>query len=191
MQNSTKWPVVSDNQWVQVFYEDMREAGQSHVMADMLAHQRAPGCETDSTLFAGTKTLAEQFKHDPHHLDLLIKKAKARGISVNATDQYEPCLASEPLDPSALIPHSGGRSHVKKLCEAKGIDCNGRIKVKGNRLDKEPEMCKLAPNLVEESVNKMIQRDPGLASKDRRELRAKVIHEQGNHKQAAPKKPKG
>lgn len=185
---SVRWPLVSPQLDIQARYEEMRERGESHMMAEMLAYQRAPSCDTDTTLFAGKLSLADQFKHDPDHLEVLVKKAKARGISVNPTDQYVPQLASEPLDPTAIIAHSDGKSKIKKLCEMQGVDCHGQVKVKAYRPE-EPKMMKLHPKLVERAVDQMITRDPGLAHKDRQQLREKAVHEQGFHSQAAPRKP--
>lgn len=186
--NATKWPYISPVLDIQARYEAMRDKGESHMMAEMLAYQRAPGCETDSTLFAGKKTLAEQFKHDPDNLERLVKKAKARGISVNPTDQYVPQLATEPLDPTAIIAHSDGKAKIKKLCEQQGVNCYGQVKVKAYRPD-EPKMMKLHPKIVEREVDKMIWHDPKLKEKDRRELREKAVHEKGFHSQAKPKAP--
>ena len=56
--------VVSDNIHIQAAYEWLRNKGETHRMAEMLAFQEAPRANTDREFFEGLGTLDKQFDYD-------------------------------------------------------------------------------------------------------------------------------
>jgi hypothetical protein len=174
------YPVISQYPSVQNFYEKMRDNGESHSIAEMLAFRQPPGGQTDASYFEGTGMLAKQFEGQDLALSRLVKNCRAQGIPINANSRYEPGLARKAMDPEALVGPTDGRGHIKRLLEKRGWGANGAVNV--NARQDEPKRTKLAPDLVEANVNKMIAADPTKARVDRRELRAEAILKHGSKK---------
>lgn len=127
---------------------------------------RPPGALTDRELFAGHGRLADQFDGDPVGFRAVIDGAHARGYNPNPNDVYLPTLADDIGDPAAFVPASGGRGHIKKVCEARGDECHGLVNVKPVRFDPPPDAGPpLAEDIVQEGVADEIRHDPSLASK--------------------------
>lgn len=150
-------------------------------MAEMIALRKAPRVMTDSVFFEGRGTLDSQFAGTPcGQLDELIAAAKAAGYTPNPNDVYEPGLAEFFGDPRAFVPPAGGMSHVRKVCEERGVGCQGALALKGRQPDSEPEHCRLAPDLVQEQVAQMIAANPELRyTADPRDLAAEAVHQHG------------
>lgn len=154
---------------------------QTHKMAEMLAYQRAPRCMTDRELFEGMGTLADQFPGEDRYVEMIVAGARANGYEPGLHDVYMPNLARFTGDPEAFVPPTGGRGHIKKICEKRGIPCEGAVNVSAPPVDKEPAKVRLGEDLVEESINEMVRQDPDIARKaTRRDLRDEVISKHGS-----------
>lgn len=175
-----KYPTVSDNPNVQAFYVQMRKKGQSHNIAEMCALREASKSQTDTDFFRGVGTLADQFRGVEWQLEHNTHYAKKNGYKPNHNDFYISSLARFPGDPQAFVPATGGRGYIKKICEERGIPCEGMVNyTPSQRIEKEPESCKLAPDIVENTVNELVSENPDLKRTDRQELREMVIEKHG------------
>jgi hypothetical protein len=87
----------------------------------------AAAAVTDREFLRGHGMLGNEFDGDDT-FDEVLKRAKARGYTPNANDVYMPALADDPGDPLAFVPASGGRGHVKKVCEKRNWKCDGMVK---------------------------------------------------------------
>jgi hypothetical protein len=169
---------------VQERFRELVAAGTSPRMAEMFALKAAPRVKTDSTYFASHGNLAKQFENAPcGALDNLIKAARAQGYEPGMNDVYDGDLAPAFGHPLGFIPPTGGRNHIRRAAEHLDVDCHGPVEVKRQRHGSTLEEKKgpqLAPDIVEECVERLIKEDPGLRfTKDRNELREKVIAEHG------------
>jgi len=121
----TKWPIVSINPAIQAAYEESRELGESHAIAEMCAFRKGPSLETDTTFSRG-------FGHDPFggHVNPLAKKrylAEAKRARINTSGKrYMSGLAAYPGDPKAWV---SSKSDVRKVCEERGWGCEGAVNV--------------------------------------------------------------
>jgi hypothetical protein len=122
------WPTVSKDPAIQQFYESMREKGQSHNMADMLAHRTPCRGMTDDVFVSGQGTLDKQFGGDEKTLARLTKKATKAGWQRNNNDVYCGALAEFEGDPDAFIPHDAV-GHIKRVAQKKGINVTSDDKV--------------------------------------------------------------
>jgi hypothetical protein len=166
---------------VQERYLEQIAMGAAPRMAEMIALRKAPRVMTDSVFFEGRGTLDKQFEGTPcGQLDELINAAKAAGYTPNPNDVYEPGLAEFFGDPKAFVPPTGGMGHVQRVCEERGVGCQGAINLKGRAPEKEPEHCRLAPDLVQEQVAAMVAANPELRyTADPRELAEEVVSKHG------------
>lgn len=163
-------------------YRDNIAQGMTPNLAEMLALRKAPRVMTDAVFFEGRGTLDKQFgeKDELRQLDELIAAAKSHGYTPNPNDVYEDGLADFFGDPKAFVSPSGGMTHVRRVLEEKGVGCQGAFSLKSRPLDNEPEHCRLAPDLVAEQVEQMMQLDPELRFKaDPRELAEEAISKHG------------
>lgn len=127
---------------------------------------RPPGAVTDREFFANRGTLADQFDGDPEGLKAVVAGARARGYNPSASDVYLETLADDIGDPAGFVPASGGRGHIKKVCEARGDECRGMVNVKPVRFDPPPDAGpSLAEDIIQEGVADQIRHDRSLASK--------------------------
>jgi len=176
------YPTVSDNPHVQAFYVQMRLDGQNHAFAEMCALRQPPGAMADGEFFRDQGTLADQFKGDEAKLEHITAVAKSQGYTPTPNDVYMPGLADYPGDPLAFVPPTGGRHHIKKVCEEKNLECSGQVNVK--RVEKEPSRnVPLAEDLVQEAVADMHVTDPDLCRKATyQDLREEAIYRHGPQK---------
>jgi putative FmdB family regulatory protein len=133
----------------------------------------APAVQTDNTFFANVGTLRDQFGGNDRELKRVVSAAKRQGYTPNYTDFYCPSLANRPGDPKAFIPACGGRSYVRKLCEERGVSCEGMVNYKAPEGRPRPRV-KLAERTIRRLMREAIRKDPGLASK-KNELREQII----------------
>jgi len=178
---------------VQAHFVGMLLDGTAPKLAEMLALRSPPRANSDRELFAGVGTLDKQIG-DPEHLDALVGAAKRRGYRPNPNDVYQPGLARFPGDPEAFVPATGGRSHIKRVCEKRGWACHGAVEVKA--VEGEPKHVPLAKSIVDREVraklraDKKLQSDlqrqftsaPAKAASKINELRQEVIAKHGNHR---------
>ncbi len=123
-------PRVSSDPATQAFYESMRNAGESHAIAEICACRQGPGVETENSFLAGVGTLRDQFA-DEAELNRVVKAAKKQGYTPKATDTYEPGMAGKCGDPEAFVPHDRPKSHIRQVCEKRGVvPFDGPVKVK-------------------------------------------------------------
>ena len=160
-------------------YMRLRRTGQSHRFADMIACQAGPGLMTDSVFFSKMPKLQDQFVTDAQR-EKVLKIAQSHGYTPNMNDVYEPGLARFQGDPEAFVPPTGGRGYIKRLCERRGWECDGAVKVKHVMPDKDPmeKSVPLAENIVKRRMRSAIQQDPSLR-KNQRKLRQSIIDKHG------------
>jgi hypothetical protein len=146
---------------------------------DMFAARRAPQSQTDRELFQGKGLLGDQFDGDEVMLDKVINVARSHGYEPNATDFYNGGLARFVGDPLAFIPATGGRGHIRKVCEMTNRSCTGAVEYTAPlREDTTPDV-KLAPDLVARTMHEEIQANPDLAHKNKDDLREEIIDKYG------------
>lgn len=100
-----RYPTVSSNQSIQAMYEQLRDQGQSHAIADVCAHRHPPGTgKTD-------RAFQQRIMEDPvPHIkgdkwkEQYIREAKAAGISTDGK-RYLTRLADKrgAADPEAWV----------------------------------------------------------------------------------------
>lgn len=86
-----------------------------------------PGLNTDTTFLANRGTLDQQIE-DPIVLDRVIKGAKKEGYTPKPTDVYISGLADYPGDRKAFV-GSDAKGHIRKVCEEKGVGCQGSVNI--------------------------------------------------------------
>lgn len=120
-------PIISPDPTIQAAYRRMRFAGESHKIAEMLAFRKGPRIETDSTFMAGS--LNEPFgSQGDHPLTVARYKAEAKRAKISTEGKkYLSGLARFPGDPKAWVT---GRGDVRRVCEERGWECTGSVKVK-------------------------------------------------------------
>lgn len=166
---------------VQARFLEMLADGVSPRMAEMFALRAAPRVMTDSVYFASQGSLDKQFDKAPcGQLDSLIAAAASHGFKPGIHDVYDSGLADFFGDPKAFVPPTGGRNHIRRICEERGVSNYGPVQVRAPERENPPEMTRLAPDLAEEIVNGMLRANPELAHQaDRRELLAEAVHQHG------------
>lgn len=162
-------------------YWRLREEGESPRFAEMVALQAPPRCMTDREFFEGMGTLDSQFG-DPLYKKLILDKAKSKGFVPGAHDVYLSSLARFPGDPEAFVPPTGGRGHIRKICEQRGWAHEGVVTVKGrndapNPLDSKEK--RLGEDLVRENMRKHLAKNPG-CNLSHGELRHTIIEKHGS-----------
>ena len=142
------FPIVSDIPEVQAHYDLCRTRGTSHNLAKILAFGKPPGCNTNRELMRGAATLADHSEGEEYVLDKIARKAERLGRKPQYTDLYCPGLVSPdigPGDPAAFVPASEGSSHIKRVCEQRGLDCHGLVNVTAPTLDPPPPLKRRRP----------------------------------------------
>lgn len=168
------WPTVSDDVLQQGFYEIMRERGESHAIAEMLALRQVPGGVSDREFMHGDCN-GNQFAQFPTNGDLLAKKYKQlTGRLPPKGAKYMGSLARFRADPEAWV---SSRGEVKKLCEKRGWGADGMVKVKEAQPIGEVKKVKLADSIVNRRMKEELAKDP---RQDKGELRHKIIQKHGN-----------
>lgn len=158
---------------------------------------KCPGCGVKATQavsrfgISGTDSLfwaGPGFKRKPDIVDKIIRKRAARlGISTEGKTYYSQLARKTRygFDPEAFV---SNRGDIKRVCEERGYACDGAVTVKGREFEEPPD-CPLAPDLIEEAVDDMLAKDPGLAIKKREELREMAFdrHKDPRSKEPMPK----
>lgn len=122
---SNKWPIVSSVPHIQQKYEDMRAAGESHNIADMLAHQKGPQLETDTMFSRGFAIDPFGCNPEPLTVETYLGEARRAGVSTTCK-RYMSSLAAYPGDPEAWVDSKGD---VRRVCEKRGWGCEGKVNV--------------------------------------------------------------
>jgi len=166
-------------------YAQMRMNGSEHKFAEMISLQKSPGLQTDAIFFSGHRTLYDQFGSQKH-LDRFVNTSKAHGFTPNAHAKYFPELARFQGDPEAYVTRSQGRSYIRKLCEQRGWECQGDVKVAKREPESDPlarENCKLlGEDIIRDRAMEMAKTDPSVLKMNRKDLRQKIIDKHGPSK---------
>jgi hypothetical protein len=145
----------------------------------MLATQIAPTADTDREFFRGVGKLEDQFGGEGHtnDMDKVIATAVRHGYRPNPNDVYTPSLARFRGDPLAFVPPTGAKSHIKKVCEQHGWECDGSVKVKAREPESDPwdDRKPLANDIVQQHIQSRVSANPELARADQNELKQEVI----------------
>lgn len=146
------------------------------ILEEMLAARQPPGLKgTDRAFLQGRLSGQSLDRMDPLTRATWLEKAKQRGVSL-AGKVYQSGIGLSPSDPWDLSSWIDSRSEQIQRCKALGrnLYVNGECVYAAPEKEPEPEVL-LAPSIVEREVNNLIKKEPGLKSKDRRELRERVI----------------
>ena len=130
----------------QVAYWRMRLEGQSHNMAELLATRSFPGVRgTSSAFMKGTHA------QDSGYDAMRYRAAAAQGVDTNGK-RYLAGLARYPNDPEAWV---SGLSDVRRVCEARGWNCEGAVDVSSYEADGSGELARdyeVADDIVEQRL---------------------------------------
>ncbi len=177
------------------FYNQCIRNGCTPKFAEMLTYQQPPGVVTDATFVAAAKerTIRHVINNGTYADRMLMRKtlaaARKQGYKPNPNDIYEPQLAKKPGDPAAFIPAGNARGHVKAVCEARGMACEGSVNVRHRQPEHDPLGAPkgLAEDLISEKVDAHVQENPALQKLKKkarrtayRNLREKIIHTHGS-----------
>lgn len=116
-------------------YIEMRLAGQSHNMAEVLATRKFPGFSTDDTFMKGWKT-GEQFADSPALGNYYRGVAESLGVSTQGK-AYISGLAEYPGDPRAWV---GGKSDVLSVARERNLNVEGMVNHTGHATDPSPDI---------------------------------------------------
>lgn len=142
----------------------------------MLAAGQAPMSRTDREFLEGHCN-GSQFQDTPHIGNFYRAEAAKRGV--NTTGKvYLSGLAAYPGDPRAWV---SDRGDVQRVCEERGYDCDGAVKVRAARRDQEPERVAVADDLVDNRVRQKVAANPDLMRRPLPELRAEAKAEIAPH----------
>jgi hypothetical protein len=145
---------VSKDWGVRERYLDMRLAGESRNMAEMLATRTFPGVKTDAVFnegkFSGDSGLvgAEQ--------TWLRARAEAAGVST-AGKWYCRGLASYPGDPNAWV---GDRGDVLRVAREKNMTVHGYVEHRGREADPGDDLT-IADDIIDSEVEDVLDSNPG------------------------------
>lgn len=126
-----KYPVISANPEVQALYERCRREGTDHNLAVMFAERRPPGCVTNKVFLRGFGKLRDQFQSQ-EDFNVVLQGARAKGYEPSSNDVYLSAIADDIGDPKAFV-KDDARGHIKKVCEERGWNCDGLVKVEQKR----------------------------------------------------------
>lgn len=163
---------ISRDPVIQARYEEMIAAGESHMMAEMLAFQAAPGLNTDDTFLRGHCN-GNQFAKQPHVGDFYKKKAEAAGVDTTGK-VYLSSLAQESGDPEAWV---SGRGDVKRICAERNWDCEGSVTHHRNADNDEGQRVSKAGDVADDILDREVAKvHPEVAPtpKEKAELREKI-----------------
>lgn len=155
------YPVVSSNPVIQQRYVEMRRDGQSHNLAEMLAFQKPPRANDDTTWLAGQSSdIGGAFLDDAPEIvqRAYTEPAKAAGVNIKGS-VYVPGLARHPGDPEAWVKNA---SEIKSRVEKRGWGCEGVVNVKPDTSAEPIPDVGIAPDLVERRAHQMIEKNPDL-----------------------------
>lgn len=156
--------MVSQDLNVQAFYEVMRENGETHYLAEMLAFQQFPATRSNTDYMRG-RLSGDQFGRTPQDQALgrnYRLRANAAGVST-VGKYYFHSVARFPGDPEAW---HDSIDDVKRLCEKRGWGMRGYTSV--DRVDRDEDLVEQpynpAPDIVAERMASRVAADPGLGS---------------------------
>ena len=159
------FPIISRDLVTQARYENMRLAGESHKMAEMLATRTFPGLKTDA-IFNEGKFSGDSGKIGSQQL-WLKEQAEAAGVSTSGK-WYCSGLASFPGDPTAWV---GDRGDVLRIAREKNMTVHGYVEHAGHETDGGDDI-PIDESIVNDDVNHILESN---RYADVDEIREKVI----------------
>ena len=163
-------PISTDPE-IQGFYDKMRDAGETHTLAEMLAFRAFPGVRGLDADFNRGRCNGEQFAHCPALGDYYRGIAEAAGVSTTGRT-YLRGLAEFPGDPAAWV---GDTSDVLRVAREKGLRVEGAVDY--TPPDRAPGAgdVAIAPDIVEARVDAYLAADPEARREDVRERAVEVL----------------
>lgn len=143
-------------------YREMRVAGESHNMAEMLATRSFPGLRTDA-IFNEGRFSSDAGKVGPEQL-WLKQQAEAAGVSTNGK-WYCRGLASFPGDPTAWV---SDRGDVLRVAREKNMNVEGYVEHKAHHVDPGDDIS-IADDIIESEVREILEACPEANADDVRE----------------------
>ena len=148
--------VVSSNPAIQARYEEMRRAGESHNIADVLAHKTGPGLRTDAIFNEG------KFSGDAGRIDAeqtwLRGQSEAAGVSTTGK-WYCRGLADFPGDPTAWV---GDRGDVVRIASEKNMRVHGYVE--HTPVEREPVAdVAVGKDIIDDCVEILMSENPLLS----------------------------
>lgn len=163
------WPIISEYPEVQRHYEDARNLGTSHSLAEMFALGEAPCCNTDTTFLSG-HTNGSQFEHNQALGDQLSREAQAAGINTKGK-VYLSGLAAFPGDPEAWV---DGKADVERVCRKRGWSAEGDVNVPMPERTPSKEI-DVADDILDREVTSITDAMPDGDRVDKLDLKEQVL----------------
>lgn len=165
----------------EAFYRQLILAGESPMIADMLASRRAPGCKTDTAHSAGAGTLDKQLGNDAEYI---CRQAQKRGYKPVYTDIYDAQAARFPGDPEAFHKAHESRAHIRRICKKRGWGFSGTMDVAPADTPPAPDV-PLANSLIRELAGKEAAVNPEFAKASKGEQRDIIVKKHGAKKRVS------
>ncbi len=164
------WPLVSHNEAEQARYVQMRQDGQTHNFAEMLATRSFPGVKgTDSVFMEGRKLGGQQFEGLPRPMgQRYLDVAAKAGVNVSGK-YYSGTLARFPMDPRAWV---SGLGDVRRIARERNVGLSGAVEIASPKYADgyvPPEKYQVAEEIVDRHVGELAGDGPVTA-----EVRAEV-----------------
>jgi len=160
-------------------YVISRREGNDHKFASMASCQRTPKGVTDDLFWNGRAHFSQMYGDD--YANDIRRILKNQGVTLGAHEDYCPELARFRGDKEAVISRSQGRGHIKRLCESRGWACEGMVNTDAREPERDPfdNSHGMANDLVVDNAQRMVQANPDLQRKSKRELRDMVLEKHG------------
>jgi hypothetical protein len=170
---------VAEHVSMYALYQRIRMEGETHKWAEMIAMGEPPRIMTDAVYFANHPGRIEDMR--PIEQAAMLSAAHRMGFKPGPNDVYCPSLAQRPGDPLAWVPPTGGRAHIRKVCEMRGLACEGSVTTKNRQPERDPHetATKMAPDVIRDNAVKMIAKNPALRRKKPQEIRDMVLAQHG------------
>ena len=152
-------------------YVECRIKGTSHKLAAMFADGVTPALMTDAVFLQGRGGCYSQFQEHDGPGSYYKHIAKQTGTDITGK-VYLSGLAAYPGDPRAWV---SGRGDVQKVCEERGWDCDGAVKVKASRFTERPTV-EVAEDIVQDEIVKTLLDHPEPKSVNVPDLREKIVN---------------
>ena len=172
MSVATDWPTVSNNPFVQAFYEVCRENGQSHNIAEICAFRQSP------TLRTGTRWLAGQASHPFGEGEIGLKMEQAavehaRRQGVNPEGKVfisQLCREGCAMDPEAWV--SDADELKARLRERGWGAAEFGIKPRAVEGPAQAEHYEVSDDLVDEELANVREEHPDVTPSEVEQLKA-------------------
>jgi hypothetical protein len=152
----------------QARYQAMLAAGESPVLAEMLASRTFPGIRTGSALMRGVAT--DDGLGDTDTGDMIRAAADRNGVS-RAGKRWIGGLGKSWDDPACWV---SDEHDVRAVARERGYAVSGAVNVAGLSEVPDPPPPVVAQDIVDDEIGRRTAIDPGLKERDIRELREEV-----------------